>query len=90
MLYQFGKRIKTESQKVLVANYYVCRSYRRRTGRGSFCPRHPEYVKELVTVQFKSVVKVLEKQHITCEDYSIMLLKLLLCNFEYILTLQLI
>ena len=31
ILHQFGKRVKTKSQKVLVANSYVCRSYRGKT-----------------------------------------------------------
>ena len=32
ILHQCGKRVKTKSQKVLGANSYVCRSYRRKTG----------------------------------------------------------
>ena len=38
------RRVKIKSQKVLGAISYVCRSYRRKTGRGSlFAPRpHPE------------------------------------------------
>ena len=45
---QLGKRIKTESQQVLGANSYVCRSYRGKTGRGGgggggvFWPPHLE------------------------------------------------
>ena len=31
ILQQRGKRVKTKSQKVLEANSYVCRSYRRKT-----------------------------------------------------------
>ena len=30
--------VKTKSQKVLGANSYVCRSYRGKTGRGTFLP----------------------------------------------------
>ena len=34
----YTKRLATESQKVLAANSYVCRSYRAKTGRGGpFC-----------------------------------------------------
>ena len=33
VLHQCCKRVKTESQKVLWANSYVCRSYRGKTGR---------------------------------------------------------
>ena len=34
MLHQCGKRVKTNSQKVLWANSTVSRSYRGKTGRG--------------------------------------------------------
>ena len=34
---QCGKRFKTKSQKVFVANSYVCRSYMEKTGSGTFC-----------------------------------------------------
>ena len=34
ILHQFGKRVKTKSQKFLGTNSYVCRSYRKKTGRG--------------------------------------------------------
>ena len=34
--YKRGKRVETKRQKVLVANFYVCRRYRRKTGRGAF------------------------------------------------------
>ena len=30
ILQQYGKSVKTKSQKVLGANFYVCRSYRRK------------------------------------------------------------
>ena len=32
ILHQCGKRVKTKSQKLLWANYYVCRSYRGKNG----------------------------------------------------------
>ena len=38
ILQQCGKRVKTKSQKVLETNFYVCRSYRRKPGRGLFWP----------------------------------------------------
>ena len=39
ILHHCGKRIKTKIQKVLGANFYVCRSYRGKTGRrGPFWP----------------------------------------------------
>ena len=44
-LHQCGKSIKTESQKVLGTNSYVCRSYRGKTGRrggGELFAPHPE------------------------------------------------
>ena len=34
ILHHCGKRVKTKSLKVLGANFYVCRSYREKTGRG--------------------------------------------------------
>ena len=38
ILYQSGKRVKTKTHKVLGANSYVCRSYRKKTGkRDLFC-----------------------------------------------------
>ena len=36
ILHQCGKRVKTESKKVLGVNSYVCRSYSRKTGKGAF------------------------------------------------------
>ena len=36
-----AKGLKAKSQKVLVANSYVCRSYRGKTGRWPFCPPPP-------------------------------------------------
>ena len=36
VLHKCGKMVKTKSQKVLGTNSYVCRSYRRKTGRGLF------------------------------------------------------
>ena len=33
---QYGKKVKHKSQKVLETNSYVCRSYRRKTGRDFF------------------------------------------------------
>ena len=38
MLYQSLKRVETKSQKVLGANSYICRSYKRNTGRGGISP----------------------------------------------------
>ena len=37
ILHQWGKRVKTESQKVVGTNFYVCRSYKGKTGRWPFC-----------------------------------------------------
>ena len=34
ILHQSGKRLKPKIRKVLGANLYVCRSYRRKTGKG--------------------------------------------------------
>ena len=33
ILHKLGKRIKNKSQKIFGTNFYVCRSYRRKTGR---------------------------------------------------------
>ena len=44
ILHQCGKRVKTKSQKVLVANSYICRCYREKTGRGRFYPRLPSWI----------------------------------------------
>ena len=41
ILQQCGKRVKTESHKVLAADSYVCRSYRGKTGKGFFCSPSP-------------------------------------------------
>ena len=38
ILHQCGKKFKTKSQKVLGTNSYVCRSYRGKTGKGTFLP----------------------------------------------------
>ena len=38
VLHQCGKRVETKSQNVLVANSYVCKSYREKTGWGLFAP----------------------------------------------------
>ena len=35
ILHQYGKRVKTKCQKILVSSSYVCRSYRGKAGRGS-------------------------------------------------------
>ena len=40
-LQQCGKRVKTKLQKVFEASSYVCRNYRRKTGRGPFCTSPP-------------------------------------------------
>ena len=42
ILYQCEKRVKTKKHKVFWANSYVCRSYRGKTGRGTFLIPHPE------------------------------------------------
>ena len=46
IVYKSRKKVKTKSQKVLGANFYLCRSYRGKTGRGeeggTFCSPHPE------------------------------------------------
>ena len=36
ILHQWGKSVKTKSQKAFGGNSYVCRSYREKTGRGGF------------------------------------------------------
>ena len=41
ILYQWGKRVKNKNEKVLGASSYACRSYRRKTSRGSFLPPLP-------------------------------------------------
>ena len=41
ILHQRGKKVKTKSQKVLAANFYVCSSYRGITEGGLFAP-YPE------------------------------------------------
>ena len=44
-LHQCGKRVKIKSQKVLEANYNVCRSYIENVvggGVGAFCPENHE------------------------------------------------
>ena len=38
ILHQCGKSISTKSQKILRAYFYVCTSYRGKTGMGLFCP----------------------------------------------------
>ena len=51
-LHQPGKKVETIGQKVLEPNSYVCKSYRKKTGRGVFLPTsilgrvkglHPEH-----------------------------------------------
>ena len=42
-LFGIGKRVKTKIQKYIGAICYVCRNYRRKTGRrGLFGSLHPE------------------------------------------------
>ena len=41
ILHQCAERARNKSQRVLGANSYVCRSYRRKTGRG-YLFAHPE------------------------------------------------
>ena len=48
--YQYDKRTKTKSQKVLAAIFYVCRSSRGKTGKGTFltpphCPTPASWVR---------------------------------------------
>ena len=43
ILHQCGKRVKTTSQKVLGANFYVCRSYRGKTGSAGLFAAHVEW-----------------------------------------------
>ena len=51
ILYQCRKRVKFKSQKVFVANPYVCRSYRGSTGRGGgFLPPSPSWIGLIYTV----------------------------------------
>ena len=53
ILDQYGKKVKTKSQKILGDNSYVCRSYRGKTGRGAFlapCPPILNMVKENVHI----------------------------------------
>ena len=42
VLHQSVKRVKTKSQKIFGANFYVCRSYRGKTGRGGLYPPNLE------------------------------------------------
>ena len=51
-MHECGKRIKSKSPKVSGANLYVCRSYRRKTGRGPFCPP-PPVLNKLITLNMK-------------------------------------
>ena len=56
MLHQCGKRGKTKSQNILKADSYVCRRYRRKTGRGEgFLPLPPilNRVKKLKNAIYK-------------------------------------
>ena len=46
VLHQCGKRVKNKCQKVLGANFYVCRNDRRKTGRSLFAPPILNRVKE--------------------------------------------
>ena len=41
ILHQCGKRFESNSQKVLGANLYVCKSCSEKTGRGPFCTPPP-------------------------------------------------
>ena len=43
VLHQDGKKVKTKSQNVSGANLYLCRNYRRKTGRGAFLPPPTPY-----------------------------------------------
>ena len=42
--------VKTKSQKVLVANSYVCISYRGKTGRGAFLPPPPQILNRVKVI----------------------------------------
>ena len=48
ILHHCGKRVKTKSLKVLGANFYVCRSYREKTGREAFLPPSWIWIKLMV------------------------------------------
>ena len=47
IFHQFGKKFKTQSEKVLGANSYVCRNYRERTKRGGLFGREIKFLKSL-------------------------------------------
>ena len=36
ILHSYAKWVKIKRQKVLKANYYICRSYKGKTGMGAF------------------------------------------------------
>ena len=42
VLHQCDEKVKIKSQKVLGANFYVCRNYRGQTGIEPFFLSHPE------------------------------------------------
>ena len=56
-LHQCGKSVKNKSQKVLGANSYVYRSYRRKTGREAFLFPSPSRVGLIIT----SIIKYNQK-----------------------------
>ena len=65
ILHQFGKRIKTKSQKVCGANSYVCRSYRGKTSRGAAfilnsVKTSPILGKDSLHVNWKKEIKIWE------------------------------
>ena len=49
ILYKYGKRLKTKSQKVLWAKFYVYRSYRGKTGSPSTPPPQKKIVCEITS-----------------------------------------
>ena len=55
ILYQSGKRIKNKSLKFFGANFYVCISYREKTGWGCFLP--PPILNR-VNIHFLSILSI--------------------------------
>ena len=53
ILHQCGKRVKTKSQKVLGASFYVYKSYRGKTGRGAFLIPPPSWIGSTVDCQLR-------------------------------------
>ena len=65
-LQQCSKRVKAERREVFKANSYVCRSYRGKTGRGSFCTTSPSWIGLILYIEcrkgnFLHLVSLLRK-----------------------------